>query len=200
MKSTLLIVFMLSATVALGQRPKMDLKAYGGYHTHILKYKDGNRSTDVLHGWQGGFGFRVKYRQIFGEVCFNFVRSRVILPLPDSLLGDEDFVEFKHNSFELPVKVGYIPVKTALFKWYVYTGFGFRVNTKGILIVGDEEFSFKPKEVGLANPNVDFILGTQFDIASINVEILYSLGINNSIREGIRANSHEIHFNVGFWF
>ena len=113
---------------------------------------------------------------------------------------DFDKVEVKINSFELPIKVGFIPIKTGFFKWYVYTGLAVRINTKGKFIVGDNEETFKPKELGLTNPNLDFLLGTQMDIGSFNLELMYSLGINSSLTENIRTNSHEIQFNVGIWF
>ena len=136
------------AVSAIAQRPKLDLKAYGGYHTHILRYKDGNRTKDVLHGWQAGFGFRVTYRKVMGEIDFNFVRSSTLVQLPDSISVEEDFFTYKPKAFELPIKLGYIPVKTAIFKWYVYTGLSLRFNTKGKVIYAGEEYTFKPKEVG----------------------------------------------------
>jgi len=199
-RNYLIIAFLFCSVILTAQRPKLDLKAYAGYHTHVFVYKEIQKSKDVLHGWQAGFGFRVSYRKVFSEVDFNFVRSRIIVPIEDSLMVDFDKVEVKINSFELPIKVGFIPIKTGFFKWYVYTGLAVRINTKGKFIVGDNEETFKPKELGLTNPNLDFLLGTQMDIGSFNLELMYSLGINSSLTENIRTNSHEIQFNVGIWF
>ncbi len=196
----LILAFLFCSTIAVAQRPKLDLKAYAGYHSHIFVYKEIQKSKDVLHGWQAGFGFRVSYRKVFGEVDFNFVRGRIIVPIDDSLMVDFDKVEVKLNAFELPIKVGFIPVKTGFFKWYVYTGLSVRVNTKGKFTAGDNEEKFKPKELGLTNPNLDFLLGTQVDIAWLNLELMYGFGINSSLTENIRTNSHELQLNIGIWF
>ena len=199
-RNYLILSFLFCSVLVTAQRPKLHLKVYAGYHSHIFVYQELQKSQDVLHGWQAGFGFRVSYRKVFGEVDFNFVRSGIIVPIEDSLMVDFDKVELKVNSFELPIKVGVIPIKTALLKWYLYTGLGVRINTKGKFVVGDNEEKFKPKDLGLSNPNLDFLLGTQVDIAWITLELMYSLGINSSLTENIRTNSHELQFNIGIWF
>lgn len=195
----LTIALFAITTTATGQRPKLDLKAYVGVHTHIFKYKDDVGTRDVFYGWQGGFGFRVTYRKVFGEIGFNFIRNETLIALPDSFMTEE-LIDLRWNSFELPLKVGVVPIKRAFFKWYVYTGLGFRMNTKGRITFMGETVEFKPKEIELANPNIDWILGTQVDLGSINIDFIYNLGVTNSIRRNIRANSHELHLNVGFWF
>lgn len=199
-KIYLILLLMFSGLVAFSQRPKLYLKVYGGYHAHIFVYKDIERSKDVLHGWQGGFGMRVTYRKIFGEIDFNFVRSRIIIPAGDTLMLDDEDVIVKLNSFEFPMKIGVIPIKTGFFKWYLYSGLAVRINTKAKFKIGDSKESLKPSELGLTNPNLDFLLGTQFDVGVLNLELMYSLGINNSVRENIRTNSHELQFNIGIWF
>jgi len=196
----LILAFLFCSVLGTAQRPKLDMKVYAGYHIHSFVYKEIQKSKDVLHGWQAGFGFRVTYRKVFGEVDFNFVRSRVIVPVEDSLMVDFDKLEVKLNAFELPIKAGFIPIKKAFFKWYVYTGLGVRVNTKGTFATGDNEEKFKPKELGLTNPNLDFLLGTQMDIGWLNLELMYSLGINSSLTENIRTNSHELQINIGILF
>jgi hypothetical protein len=197
---SLISAFMFCSLLAFAQRPKLDLKVYAGYHTHIFVYKEIQKSKDVLSGWQAGFGFRVTYRKIFGEIDFNFVRSRVIIPVDDSLMLDVDEILVKLNSFEFPMKVGVIPIKTGFFKWYLYSGLAVRINTKAKFKVGDIEESLKPKELGLTNPNLDFLFGTQFDIGAVNLELMYSFGINSSLTENIRVNSHELQLNFGIWF
>ena len=116
----ILTAFMAIAATVIAQRPKLDLKAYAGVHTHLFVYKDGSGESDVLYGWQGGFGFRVTYRKIFGEIGFNFIRNETQIALPDSFMTEE-LIDFRINSFEMPLKFGYIPVKHAFFKWYVYS-------------------------------------------------------------------------------
>ena len=193
-------VLLFFSAVVLAQRPKLDLKVYAGYNTHIFVYKELDKSTDVFHGWQGGFGFRVSYREVFGEVNFNFIRNSATVAIPDSLDIGFDKFEFRYNAFQLPLKVGWIPVKTPAFKWYLSTGPAFRFNTRGKLRIGDDEISFKPREAGLRWFNIDWTFGSQIDLYGFNFEVLYSIGVTNSIRENIRTNSHLVMFNVGIHF
>jgi len=196
----ILLVFLVSKS-AFAQRPKLNLKAFGGYNTHIFVYKEYEKSTDVFHGWQAGFGFRVTQKKFMAELDLSFLRNTVIVPISDSLGLDEfDKFEFKFKSFEIPIKVGVVPIKSPLYKWYCYTGTSLRFNTKGTIKLFDEEVKFKPKEVGLANPNIDLILGTQMDIGWLNLELMYSFGITNSLRENIRTNSHELQLSAGIIF
>jgi hypothetical protein len=200
-KFIIIILCVFIAESIYAQQPKFHLKAFGGYNTHIFVYKELEKSQDIIHGWQGGFGFRVTHKKFMAEGDFIFLRNSVIVPIPDSVVTESfNKFEFKLYSFDLPLKVGFVPVKTPLFKWYCYTGASFRFNTQGKLKINDEEFKFKPKEVGLANPNVDFILGTQVDIGWLNIDLLYGLGVTNSLRQNIRTNSHEIQINVGIIF
>jgi len=184
------------------QQPKLYLKAFGGIHIHNFVYREEVKSSDSFVGWQAGFGFRISYRKIFGEVDFNFIRSGVTVFLEDTIdqeLGLDQF-NFKLNAFETPLKIGYIPVKTPYFKWYLYSGTALRFNTKGKLELLGEEFKFKPKEVGLKVTNIDWILGTQMDVGWLNIDIMYSLGVTNSTKSNIRTNSHEVQLNLGFLF
>lgn len=197
-----ILFFVMLAGEVLAQQPKLYLKAFAGVHDHIFVYKEEVNTSDHILGWQGGFGFRVSYRKVFGEIGFHFIRSGTTVYLPDSVAEENEFdqFDFKLNSFELPLKVGYIPVKTPYFKWFVYSGTSFRFNTKGKLDILEEEIKFKPKEVGLKWFNVDWIVGTQMDIGWFNIDIMYSLGVTNSYKSGIRTNSHEIQLNFGFLF
>ena len=138
-----ILVLLLISSIVLAQRPKLDLKVYAGYNTHIFVYKEFDKSTDVFHGWQGGFGFRVSYRAVFGEVNFNFIRNSATVAIPDSLDIGFDKFEFRYNAFQLPLKAGWIPIKTPAFKWYLSTGPAFRFNTRGKLRLGDDEISFQ---------------------------------------------------------
>jgi len=173
----------------------------GGYNSHLFVYREYEKSSDIFNGWQAGFGLRLSEKMLMAELDFVFLRNTVIVPLTDSIDIEEfNKFEFRFRSFEIPIKVGVIPIKTPLFKWYTYTGTSFRFNTKGKLKLAGEEFDFKPKEVGLANPNIDWIIGTQFDVGWLNLELMYSLGVTNSIRENIRTNSHELQLSAGIIF
>ncbi len=202
MKRLLLIscLILACACAVSAQRPKLTLRVFGGAHTHTFVYKEDPKTSDTFGGWQGSFGFRVTWRKLMGEVDFSFVRNRLTLTLPDSISTEDELVVFKLNAFEIPLKAGVNIVHTPLFKWYGYTGVGLRFPTKVRVDLDGEEYEFKPKEVELSNPNVDWIVGTQFDVAWFTFEVMYSLGINNALRESIRTNSHEVHFSVGLWF
>ena len=199
-----LLFFFLIIIVAhsvYAQQPKLHLKAFGGYNSHVFIYKEYEKSSDIFHGWQAGFGFRVTQKKFMAEIDLTFLRNTVVIPLPDTLLPDEfDKFEFRFKSFEIPIKVGVVPIKTPLYKWYCFTGTSLRFNTKGTLKLAGEEYKFKPKEIGLSNPNIDWIVGTQMDIGWLNLELLYSFGVTNSIRENIRTNSHELQLNAGIIF
>lgn len=197
---TTLLILLISLPI-LAQQPKLHLKVYGGYNTHVFVYRELEKSTDIIHGWQAGFGFRITQKKFMAEADFLFLRNSVIIPLPDSIALDEfNKFEFKLKSFELPLKVGFVPIKTPLYKWYCYTGFSMRFNTKGVLNIAGEEYKFKPKEVGLANPNIDWIIGTQMDIGWLNLDLMYGIGVTNSLRENIRTNSHELQLSAGIIF
>lgn len=202
MKRLILISFFLLActVVVSAQRPKLTLRVFGGAHTHTFVYKEDPKTSDTFGGWQGSFGFRITWRKLMGEIDFSFVRNRLTLTLPDSVNKEEDLFVFRLNAFELPIKAGLNIVHTPVFKWYGYTGLGLRFPTKVFVDFEDDEFEFSAKEVGLSSPNVDWIVGTQFDVAWFTFEVMYSLGINNALRESIRTNSHEVHFSVGLWF
>jgi len=201
-KLVLIFVILNSISTSYAQQPKLYLKAFGGIHGHSFVYREEVKSDDFFFGWQAGFGFRVSYRKIFGEVDFNFIRSGISVFLSDSIAQETTFdrFDFKLNAFETPIKVGIIPVKTPFFKWYLYSGASLRFNTKGKLKVLDQELSFRPKEVDLKGTNIDWILGTQMDVGWLNIDIMYSLGITNSTRTNIRTNSHEVQLNLGFLF
>jgi hypothetical protein len=203
MKKGILIVLFLSVfSASHAQQPKLYLKAFGGIHGHSFVYREQVKSDDFFFGWQAGFGFRVSHRQLFGEIDFTFIRSGVTVFLEDTVAIEEDFnqFDFRLNAFEIPLKVGYIPVKTSFFKWYLYSGTAFRFNTRGKLEVFGEEITFNPKEVDLKVTNIDWIIGTQMDIGWLNIDIMYSLGVTNSTKTSVRTNSHEFQLNLGFLF
>lgn len=199
----LLFILLLSisgAITCLAQNPKLYLKAYAGIHGQQYIYREDIISKEYYPGWQGGFGFRVSYRKIFGELDVEFIRSQVTVNIPDSANNEIEFFDLKLNSMNIPIKFGYIPVKTPFFKWYVYGGFSQRINTRAIVEIADETLKFKPKEVTLRGYNVDFILGTQMDVGWLNIDFYYGTGITNSTRSGIRTNSHQIILNLGLIF
>ena len=135
MKKLLLILFLLSscATSLLAQNPKLYLKLYGGVHGQKYIYREDVISEEYYPGWQGGFGFRVSYRKVFAEFDVEFIRSKVTVSFPDSLASEIQFFDLRLNSMNIPIKAGWIPVKTPFFKWYLYGGLANRINTRAII-------------------------------------------------------------------
>lgn len=201
MKKIVVILLLLSvSTSLLGQQPKLYLKAYAGIHGQKYIYKSADSQTEYYPGWQAGFGFRVSYRKVFGELGFDFIRSKITGDLGDTLSNDLRFFDVKLNSLNIPIKVGFIPYKSPFFKWYVYTGFGNRLNTQAIISFRGETLKFKPSELHLRVYNLDFLLGTQADLGWLNIDIYYSTGITNSYVSEIRTNYHQFVLNFGFLF
>jgi hypothetical protein len=206
MKNLILALFLFAPLVGLAQ-PKMHLKAWIGGNSHTFNYRAEDLSSDFIYGWQGGFGFRIRQDRIFGEVDFSFIRFQANVPFdievePDSIVRLETSIRF--NSFELPILAGYVPIKTPLFKWYLQTGLVNRFNVKERVTVtlGEESITetFKPREAGLLVYNLYWRIGTQVDIAMINIGFNYSLNISNGIQGATRTNIHVLLLDVGIIF
>ena len=199
MKKLLFLSFFILPAMASAQQPKLHLKFFGGLNAHKFIYRLDTIDSETLGGYQFGFGFRVSRRQTFGEIDFSFTRfgSTVVLP-PELELGDDLTVRI--NSFELPLNVGYIPVKKPAFKWYLYGGLVNRFSIKGIIDFLGERSKFKPSEINLPVYNLDVQVGTQFDVAMLNFDIHYKIGVTNALHENIRTNLHAIYLNMGFIF
>jgi hypothetical protein len=188
--------------MSMAQNPKMYIKAYGGFHDHYFVYRAENTLNDHFVGYAFGAGFRVSYKKIFGEIDFDFIRTGIIFQFDSTNIPELDnaVLEFRFNAFELPIVGGFIPVKTPLFKWYLYTGPVQRFNTRGKINFLGEEIRFKPREVNLPFYNLDWRFGTQVDIAFFNIDFRYSIGVTNSVKEDIRTNSHEFSLVFGMIF
>lgn len=199
MKYAFLFSLFLLPALGFAQQPKLHLKFFGGTNSHQFLYRLDTIDSDFLFGYQFGFGFRVSRRQLFGEVDFSFTRFGATLFSAEDA-GSEDDITARINSFELPLNVGYIPVKTPFFKWYLYGGLVNRFSVRGILNFGGEKVKFKPREIGLPVYNLDVQIGTQFDVAMLNFDIHYKIGVTNALRENIRTNLHGIYFSAGFVF
>jgi len=198
-----LLLALLVAEPLYSQRPKMYIKLYGGAQLSHLVTRDTVKFKDTFGGYMGGFGFRVSRNKLFGEINFDWVRTKASVTLGSDDLGspiDPLRFDFRFNVFEIPITAGLIPVKKPAFKWYVYSGPVFRFNTKGKVEFLDEEITFKPKEVGLRGTNFDWRFGTQFDVFFFNIDLRYNVGMTNSAIGGFRINSHEWQFILGMLF
>ena len=201
MKRLIVIILALGPLCSFAQKPKMYLKLFGGVNTSTLVYRIENVDSDILAGWQVGGAFRVHYREVFGEIDFTFYEQGITFsPRDDDSLPIEDDVNIRLRGFEVPITVGYVPIKTPLFGWYLYGGFANMFSMKGRINYQDQELKFKPKEASLHFYNLGARFGTQIDIAMLNFDLHYTIGITNSFRDKARTNSHTLALTVGLLF
>ncbi len=181
------------------QRPKMHLKAKIGLQSLSFVYKEEAISREYFGGFHGGFGFRVMQKKKMGEINFDFIRNYLYLEQPEN-----GSIIYKQNSFELPINIGYITLKKPLIKHFLYGGVVTEFKIKSKLIFLDlpdtDPINLKPRELGLSNPNFHFRFGTQIDIAMFNLDLNYSLGLNKSLKENYRTQSHSLKFSLGLIF
>ncbi len=201
MKKLLILFLVLAPMLMMAQRPKMHIKLYGGVNAGSLVYKIEDVQSDILAGIQLGGGFRIKYRKAFGEIDFAYRAKGITIIVPEA-----EEVPFNGNiniimrGFEVPVLMGYVPVRTPIFGCYLYGGITNVFSLKGWLTIEDEKYTFKPSEVNLHFYNLGARLGAQFDVAMFNFDLSYTIGITNHFREDYRTNSHVLMFNIGVLF
>ena len=183
------------------QQPKMYLKLYGGINTSLLVYRVENVESDHLAGWQAGGGFRVHFRKMFGELDFTFLeRGLTLSPRDEDDLPIEDDVTIRLRGFDVPITLGYSAVDTPLFDWMLYGGIANTFSLRGRIDYLGETIKFKPKEAELHFYNLGARFGTQVDIAMINFDFHYTIGITNSFRDRSRTNSHFFTLSAGLLF
>ena len=201
MRILTLALLCLGPMLTLAQQPKMYMKLFGGINANTLVYRIENVDNDLLTGWQVGGGFRIDYREIFGEIDFVFVEQGITLsPREDDDLPIEDDVNIRMRGFEVPILAGYVPIKTPVFRWFLYGGFTNTFALKGRVNYQEDEIKFTPKEAKLHFYNLGARFGTQVDVAMFNFDFSYTIGITNSFREKARTNSHALVLNVGLIF
>lgn len=183
------------------QQPKMYLKLFGGINTSTLVYRVENVDTDVLVGWQLGGGFRIQHRALFGEVDFTFFSQGITYsPREGADIPLEEDLTLTLRGFEIPLTVGYIPVRTPVFGLYLYGGLVNWFSLNGRVEYEGETIKFKPKDLNLHFYNLGARFGVQIDIAMINIDLNYTIGITNGFRDSTRTNKHTVMLNVGFLF
>jgi len=201
MKKIILILLLILPASAFSQVPKMYIKIFGGINSTVLAYRVEDVESDNLIGWQVGGSFRVDKRKAFLETGLTFIDYGLSASLTDSAELDFDgTINIQMRALDLPVLVGYIPVKTPVFKWFLYGGLINRFSLKGRYNVFGEEGTFKPKEAQLHFYNLGARFGTQFDVAMFNFDVNYTIGITNGFRDRTRTNTHTFQLCVGFLF
>ena len=198
-KLILLAIILFGSLYTWAQQPKMHLKLFGGWNAKALVYRAEGAGAEYLHGWQAGGGFRVMRRKAFLEADITFLKYGLTYQPGDDWEGIiTEPLDIRIRSFEIPVSMGYVPVKTPLFKWFLYGGLVNKLNVNGRYTYQGIEDTFSPKELNLHIYNLGARFGTQVDIAIFNIDLSYTIGITNSFKGRLRTNSHCLMLSVGF--
>ncbi|MEE4260271.1 MAG: outer membrane beta-barrel protein [Bacteroidales bacterium] len=201
MKKFVFIIIILLPVLSLAQQPKMDIKLFAGVNTSTFVYKVEDVEPDILAGWQAGGGFRISKKKAFVEIDFTYIEyalSFLLIEETDSLPAETFDVRIR--AFEIPLTIGYVPVKTPVFKWYLYGGLVNRFSLSGRFTYNGETEKFKPSDLQLHTYNLGARFGTQIDIAMFNFDFNYTIGVTNALKEKIRTNSHALQLSVGILF
>ena len=195
-KLILLASIALGSMSLLAQQPKMHLKFFGGWNAKALVYRVEGAGTEYLHGWQAGGGFRVMKRKAFVEADITFVNSGITYQLAEEFDIDEP-LEIRIRSLQLPLNIGYVPVKKTLFKCFVYGGLVNEFSLMGQYTFEGETEKFAPSELRIHTYNLGARFGTQLDFGMINIDMSYTIGITNSLQSRMRTNSHGAMISLG---
>ena len=201
MKKILFVAIMMFPVLAWAQQPKMNIKIFGGINSAKYVYRIDDVNSDLLIGWQVGGSFRVSRRHAFLETGITFVDYGISVSLSeDADLEFDDTIDFQIRALEIPMLIGYVPVKSPLFKWFLYGGLSNRFSLKGRYTILGEEGTFKPSEADLHVYNLGARFGTQVDIGMFNFDFNYTIGVTNSVKGRVRTNTHALQLSVGFLF
>jgi len=182
------------------------------YPTNMVEYLSGKwfvhtgefvmkSKPDLLAGFQLGGGFRIKKRAMFGEIDFAYITQGITYsPRDEHEIDVDEDISIMLRGFQVPILIGWVPVRTPVFGLYLYGGLENRFSMNGRLYFLGEEIKFRPKEVKLHFYNFGARYGTQVDLAMFNFDLSYIIGITNSFRDRTRTNSHIFMFNLGFLF
>lgn len=196
----LIIIFsiLLGPFYAMAQQPKMNLKLFGGWNVNAFAYRAEGLSSDYLHGWQAGVGFRVLHRKAFLEADITFLKYGLSYDLgEDENSTIDEPLDIKIRSLEIPLIMGYVPVNKPLFKWFLYGGLVNKFNFQGQYTFEGETEKFKASELKLHLYNLGARFGTQVDFGLINVDLSYTIGIRNSFESRMRTNNHGVLLSLG---
>ena len=196
----LIIIFgiLLGPLYAMAQQPKMHIKLFGGWNANAFVDRMEGAKAEYLHGWQAGGGFRVMHRKAFLEADITFLKYGLTYQFDDDWEGlITEPLDIRIRSLEIPINMGYVPVKTPLLKWFLYGGLVNKFNLNGRITYEDIEETFKPSELNLHIYNLGARFGTQLDIAMFNFDLSYTIGITNSFKGRLRTNSHRVMLSVG---
>lgn len=206
MKKILLMGILLTPLFALAQQPKMYIKVFGGLNTNTFVYKIEDVDADVLLGWQVGGSFRVSHRRVFleGAVAYNNYGFTFSAAEEDDLPLSGP-ITVRLHALDIPLTIGYIPVKSPVFKWFLYGGLVSRFSLRGRFAYTNEDGeqvkdSYKPSDLNLKTYNLGVRFGTQVDLAMFNFDFNYTIGVTNALKGDARTNYHGLQVNIGYLF
>ncbi len=204
MKTLIKLIFafaLLLPVTAMAQQPKLNIRLLAGVNARSFAYRTEGLPVDILAGWQVGGGLRVSKRKAFVNFDVLFVNSGLTLLQEEAPeLGLEDDITLQLRAIELPISVGYIPIKSPFFKWFLYGGLANRINLQGKILYLGETTKIKPHDAGLHYYNLGVRFGSQIDIAMFTLDFNYTIGVTNAYRDVIRTNSNEIQLSIGLVF
>ena len=193
-------MILLFVPVLATAQPKMHLLAFGGITGNRFIYRDKSVTSEFFPGWEAGIGGRLRKKQFFGELDFSYTRYGAEFPLEvesDTLIVDSYF-----SAYEIPLAAGFVPVVSPLVKWYLYTGPVNRINLGErvrIDVLGVEE-KFKPSDLGFPVYHLMWRFGTQVDLAMLNFNLSWTIGVTNALRQTIRTNHEVLRLTGGLRF
>jgi hypothetical protein len=187
--------------LAMAQQPKMHMRLYGGTNTTTFVYQVEGVEKQTLIGWQVGGGFRVMFRREFLGIDVVYKNFGItVAPGEDADLDFDEPIEIGMKALEFPLTLGYVPVKTPLFKWFLYGGPVSKFSLKGNYEYQGESGSYKPSELNLNFYNLGVKFGSQIDLAMFNFDISYTIGVTNAFKEKARTNTHGFELTAGILF
>jgi hypothetical protein len=201
MRKLLLIFFLIIPFIVMAQRPKLDIRIFGGLNTTTFVYRVEDVEPDVLAGLQLGLGFRISKKRAFAELDIAYELYGIEFQFDEGI--DPEIIEpltVIMNSLAVPITIGYIPVKSPVFKWYLYGGLVNRFSLRGRFIFEGETYKFKPQELNLHTYNLAARFGTQVDVAMFNFDFNYTIGITNALKGKTRTNMHALQLSIGYLF
>lgn len=195
-KLVIILGIFMGPLFAMAQQPKMHIKLVGGWNANALVFRAEGENPEFLHGWQAGGGFRVMKRKAFLEADITFLKYGLTYQLGEEF-GVDLPLDIRIRSLEIPLNMGYVPVRTPLFKWFLYGGLVNKFNLQGRYTLDGVTEKFKPTDLKLHIYNLGARFGTQFDLGIINIDFSYTIGITNSFESRYRTNSHGVLLSLG---
>ncbi len=193
----LLVIFALIlglSASSFATRPSFQLGVGGGGNVQIISL---NLSVAKVGGyrvgWHAGLLGRVNIGRLYTQFNVDFIRQTNTIYLYDDIDDTNDDINLW--GVNVPLTIGYKIVKTPLFKWRLYSGFGIGFLGK---MNGTDDFGFERSDV--ISPHVTMIYGTGIDLAFVYLDFDYRLGLNKLYDIPARSQTHMFSLTMGILF